>query len=144
MGLYICVCRVFPPRVANLQDRYSLLRSNGTGGPIVVTTHNLDDGDSKCLWNIGELLPDNTAPQFRRQPSSVWKEVWWRCWLILRYSICIPVCAQTILSPLHRVTRYFQDDMYMDTSLDHIGFTAKREKNFCLTLEFWYQRVRLW
>jgi hypothetical protein len=29
-----------------------------------------DDGDSKYLWNVGKLLPDYTALQLRRQPSS--------------------------------------------------------------------------
>jgi hypothetical protein len=29
-----------------------------------------DDGGSKDLWNIGKLLPDYTALQPRRQPSS--------------------------------------------------------------------------
>jgi hypothetical protein len=30
-----------------------------------------DDGGSKSLWNIGKFLPDYTALQPRRQPSSV-------------------------------------------------------------------------
>jgi hypothetical protein len=29
-----------------------------------------DDGGSKALWNVGKLLPDYTALQPRRQPSS--------------------------------------------------------------------------
>jgi hypothetical protein len=29
-----------------------------------------DDGGSKHLWNVGKLLPDYTALQPRRQPSS--------------------------------------------------------------------------
>jgi hypothetical protein len=29
-----------------------------------------DDGGSKDLWNVGKLLPDYTALQPRRQPSS--------------------------------------------------------------------------
>jgi hypothetical protein len=32
--------------------------------------HHPDDGGSKDLWNVGELLPDYTAWQPRRQPSS--------------------------------------------------------------------------
>jgi hypothetical protein len=32
-------------------------------------THRPDDGGSKHLWNVGKLLPDNTAQQPRRQPS---------------------------------------------------------------------------
>jgi hypothetical protein len=31
---------------------------------------NPDDGDRKHLWNVGKLLPDYTAQQPRRQPSS--------------------------------------------------------------------------
>jgi hypothetical protein len=30
----------------------------------------LDDGAKKHLWNVGKLLPDYTAQQPRRQPSS--------------------------------------------------------------------------
>jgi hypothetical protein len=30
-----------------------------------------DDGGSKDLWNVGKLLPDYTALQPRRQPSSL-------------------------------------------------------------------------
>jgi hypothetical protein len=33
-------------------------------------THRPDDGGSKDLWNDGRLLPDCTALQHRRQPSS--------------------------------------------------------------------------
>jgi hypothetical protein len=33
-------------------------------------THCPDDGGSKDLWNVGKLLPDYTALQPRRQPSS--------------------------------------------------------------------------
>jgi hypothetical protein len=33
-------------------------------------THHADDGGSKDLWNVGKLLPDYTALQPRRQPSS--------------------------------------------------------------------------
>jgi hypothetical protein len=33
-------------------------------------THRPDDGGSKDLWNVGTLLPDYTALQPRRQPSS--------------------------------------------------------------------------
>jgi hypothetical protein len=33
-------------------------------------THRPDDGGSKHLWNIGKLLPDYTAQQRRRHPSS--------------------------------------------------------------------------
>jgi hypothetical protein len=33
-------------------------------------THRPDDGGSKVLWNVGKLLPDYTALQPRRQPSS--------------------------------------------------------------------------
>jgi hypothetical protein len=32
--------------------------------------HRPDDGRSKDLWNVGKLLPDYTALQPRRQPSS--------------------------------------------------------------------------
>jgi hypothetical protein len=31
-----------------------------------------DDGGSKRLWNVGKFLPDSTAQQHRRQPSSCW------------------------------------------------------------------------
>jgi hypothetical protein len=33
-------------------------------------THRPDDGGSKQLRNVGKLLPDYTAQQPRRQPSS--------------------------------------------------------------------------
>jgi hypothetical protein len=33
-------------------------------------THRPGDGGSKDLWNVGKLLPDFTALQSRRQPSS--------------------------------------------------------------------------
>jgi hypothetical protein len=33
-----------------------------------------DDGGSKHLWNVGKLLPDYTAQQPRRQPSSRYTE----------------------------------------------------------------------
>jgi hypothetical protein len=36
----------------------------------VMSTHRHDEGGSKYLWNVGELLPDYTAQQPRRQPSS--------------------------------------------------------------------------
>jgi hypothetical protein len=41
-------------------------------GPIprAQLTHRPDDGGSKDLWNVGKLLPDYTALQPRRQPSS--------------------------------------------------------------------------
>jgi hypothetical protein len=32
--------------------------------------HRPDNGGSKHLWNVGKLLPDYTAQQTRRQPSS--------------------------------------------------------------------------
>jgi hypothetical protein len=35
-----------------------------------LTTHRPDDGGSKYLWNVGKLLPDYTALQPRRHPSS--------------------------------------------------------------------------
>jgi hypothetical protein len=35
-----------------------------------VVTHRPDDGGSKDLWNVGKLLPDYTALQPRRKPSS--------------------------------------------------------------------------
>jgi hypothetical protein len=34
------------------------------------STHRPDDGGSKDLWNVGKFLPDYTALQPRRQPSS--------------------------------------------------------------------------
>jgi hypothetical protein len=34
------------------------------------TKHRLGDGGSKDVWNVGKLLPDYTALQPRRQPSS--------------------------------------------------------------------------
>jgi hypothetical protein len=37
----------------------------------VAATHRPDDGGSKDLWNVGKLLPDYTALQPRRQPSSI-------------------------------------------------------------------------
>jgi hypothetical protein len=33
-------------------------------------TDDPDDGGSKRLWNIGKILPDYTAQQLGRQPSS--------------------------------------------------------------------------
>jgi hypothetical protein len=36
----------------------------------MTTANRPDDGDSKDLWNVGKLLPDYTALQPRRQPSS--------------------------------------------------------------------------
>jgi hypothetical protein len=33
-------------------------------------SHRPDGGGSKDLWNVGKLLPDYTAQQSRRQPSS--------------------------------------------------------------------------
>jgi hypothetical protein len=38
--------------------------------PRAQLTHRPDDGRSKDLWNVGKLLPDYTALQPRRQPSS--------------------------------------------------------------------------
>jgi hypothetical protein len=35
-----------------------------------MSTHRPDDGGSKHLWNVSKLLPDYTAQQPRRQPSS--------------------------------------------------------------------------
>jgi hypothetical protein len=34
--------------------------------------HRPDDGGSKHLWNVGKLLPDYTAQQPRKQPTSYW------------------------------------------------------------------------
>jgi hypothetical protein len=39
-------------------------------GPCCLHHHHPDDGGSKDLWNVGKLLPDYTAIQPRRQPSS--------------------------------------------------------------------------
>jgi hypothetical protein len=36
----------------------------------LLSIHRPDDGGSKDLWNVGKLLPDYTALQPRRQPSS--------------------------------------------------------------------------
>jgi hypothetical protein len=37
---------------------------------LISFAHRPHDGDSKDLWNVGKLLPDYTALQPRRQPSS--------------------------------------------------------------------------
>jgi hypothetical protein len=37
---------------------------------LLMITHRPDDGGSTDLWNVGKLLPDYTALQPRRQPSS--------------------------------------------------------------------------
>jgi hypothetical protein len=37
---------------------------------VVAPCSHPDDGGSNHLWNIGKLLPDYTAQQSRRQPSS--------------------------------------------------------------------------
>jgi hypothetical protein len=45
-------------------------RFRGACCPPQKGTHRPDDGGNKHLWNVGELLPDYTALQPRRQPSS--------------------------------------------------------------------------
>jgi hypothetical protein len=49
-----------------------------------------DDGGSKDLWNVGRLLPDYTALQPRRQPSSlfvVFNKVITSCCVIFRIMV---------------------------------------------------------
>jgi hypothetical protein len=54
-----------PVMVSALADWFPLLEPF----PRARLTHRPDDGGSKDLWNVGELLPDYTALQPRRQPS---------------------------------------------------------------------------
>jgi hypothetical protein len=44
--------------------------SSGRRVSCTLLTRRPDDGGSKHLWNVGKLLPDYTAQQPRRQPSS--------------------------------------------------------------------------
>jgi hypothetical protein len=44
-----------------------------------------DDGGSKDLWNVGKLLPDYTALQSRRQPSSYSPP--WEPQILLRFFV---------------------------------------------------------
>jgi hypothetical protein len=57
-------------------------------------TYRPDDGGSKDLWNAGKFLPDYTALQPRRQPSS-YSRPWQR--QILRSDICrkLILCCQS-------------------------------------------------
>jgi hypothetical protein len=53
-----------------IQASYLLSRIWGSHGGWYDMSHRPDDGGSKVLWNVGKLLPDYTALQPRRQPSS--------------------------------------------------------------------------
>jgi hypothetical protein len=50
-----------------------------------MSPHRPDDGGSKDLWNVGKLLPDYTALQPRRQPSSYSPP--WEPQILLRSSV---------------------------------------------------------
>jgi hypothetical protein len=52
--------------VSTLADRFLYLKPI----PRARLTHRPDDGRSKVLWNTGKFLPDYTALQPIRQPSS--------------------------------------------------------------------------
>jgi hypothetical protein len=55
-----------PAKVSALADWFLYLKQF----PRARFTHRPDDGGSKDLWNVGKLLPDYTALQPRKQPSS--------------------------------------------------------------------------
>jgi hypothetical protein len=56
-------------------------------------THRPDDGGSKDFWNIGKLLPDYTALQPRRQPSS-YSLPWEPQILLIQYSLVMRLRAR--------------------------------------------------
>jgi hypothetical protein len=59
-------------------------------GPCCLQPHRPDDGGSKDLWNVGKLLPDYTALQPRRQPSSnspSWEPQILIRWFVLNFTV---------------------------------------------------------
>jgi hypothetical protein len=56
--------------------------------------HSPDDGGSKYLWNVGKLLPDYTALQPRRQPSSYTPP--WEPQILLSKYLVPSVCLNVI------------------------------------------------
>jgi hypothetical protein len=53
-----------------------------------------DDGGSKDIWNVGKLLPDYTALQPRRQPSS-YSPPWEPLILLIYTTVIIFLCCST-------------------------------------------------
>jgi hypothetical protein len=59
-------------------------------------THRPDNGGSNHLWNVGKVLPDNTAQHPRRQSSLnlILVSLWKRTYLILVFSLRYPAVPE--------------------------------------------------
>lgn len=97
---------------------------------IRVMSHYPVDGGSRALWNNGELLPDNTALQPRRQPSldSPSRKP---CSLILHHVVTHFFCWQRTICIVklvsHRLQFYICFIIILIFTKKNISLTGKNE-----------------